>query len=124
MLNKLSLIKMAVASVVSLCSLPLLAEELKLQCKNEDGVDLVLWVMDLNKKTASWGQIQGYKITAANEKYITVRKDEGVGGEYWVIDRFNGAYKRASVGMIGDANGSSFSLKTYVQSGQCTQKKF
>lgn len=124
MFRSSSLKKIVVFAAIGLCSYPLVAEELKLQCKNENGIDLVLWTLDLNKEAASWGGIQGYKITNVNEKHITLRKDEGVGGEYWVFDRFGGGFKRASVGMIGDANGSNFSLRTFVQSGQCTRKQF
>lgn len=103
------------------------ANELTLQCKDESGTLMQPVVINLKTKIMTWGGFTLYDVVSLSEKHITLREkrsNDQVGGEYWVIDRYDGSFKRASVEVFTDRNGNNPKLDSWAQSGRCTQQKF
>lgn len=103
------------------------ANELTLQCKDDSGTLMQPVVINLKNKIMTWGGFTLYDVVSLSDKHITLREkraNDQVGGEYWVIDRYDGTFKRASVGVFTDKNGNNPKLDSWTQSGRCTQQKF
>lgn len=103
------------------------ANELTLQCKDDSGTIMQPVVINLKTKIMTWGGYTLYDVVSVSDKHITLREkraNDQIGGEYWVIDRYDGAFKRASVGVFSDRDGKNQKLGTFTQSGYCTQQKF
>jgi hypothetical protein len=70
-----------------------------------DGPIFQTLTVDLEGKWMRFGEYGKYKIISVTNRYITglEDKDNGVGGEIWVLDRDTGEYWRAAVFLDGIA---------------------
>lgn len=101
------------------------AEPVSLKCRTQEGLDTVDLIVDMERRTMSWG-VANYGITAATEEYITAfRKRDEVGGEVFVLHRATGDYWRASVGAFcQDARCESTKMGTGTYLGRCALSMF
>ena len=72
------------------------------KCTTAEGYPAADLVVDLDDRTMLWATVQKYVIHAVDDRYIsaylTPRQTE-VGGEVWVLNRTNGDYVRATIGV-------------------------
>ena len=97
-----------------------------LKCTTSTGDPAANLEIDLAKKVMTWGVLH-YSITAVTDRYISAYQlmHEEVGGETWVLDRTNGKYFRAGVGMFCDTSICEHQhLDTAVYRGVCSKGLF
>jgi hypothetical protein len=118
-----------------------LAKPYTLKCTTVEGYPPADLVIDLDKRVMEWGVggVQRYTVTNVTEEYITGLEsadyvlrpatDPPVGGKIMVLNRFNGDYKRAWVGLFckdppPNCEGGDTVLRAFTQSGKCFRPMF
>jgi hypothetical protein len=114
-----------------------LAKPYTLKCTLVEGYPPADLVIDLDQKVMKLGAGAPYTITIVTEEYITglhsddyanrAATDPPVGGEIMVLNRFNGDFKRAWIGMFcknGPPNCGGTVLRATTQSGKCLRPMF
>ena len=101
-----------------------------LKCTLVEGYPPVDLVIDLDDRAMKLAASR-YTVTNITEEYITgvenADTDPPVGGEIMVLNRFNGDYKRAWIGMFcknGPPNCGGTVLRAFTQSGKCLRPMF
>jgi hypothetical protein len=101
-----------------------------LKCTWVEGYPPVDLVIDLDDRAMKLGASR-YTVINITEEYVTRIKDADtdlpISGELMILNRFNGDYKRAWIGMFcknGPPNCGGTVLRAFTQSGKCLRPMF
>jgi len=104
-----------------------MAAPVTLKCFTDAGRPVTDLIVDLDAQTLIWGRgFEKYNVINVTENYITAYEipNIDVGGGVWVLDRRNGKFKRANVGMFMSENQTPEDavLGADILSGTCTRQ--
>ncbi len=104
----------------------------KLSCRVSDASPAATLVIDYTTGRGQMGSVPGYSITQKSDRYVTLVRTSGEvvastvpGADVWVLDRFDGTFRRASVYLsCYDSDCVDQRLVSSSVSGSCRSQSF